>query len=241
MRRLSRLLTLAALVLPAAARAGPPFITDDPEPTDFRRWEIYGYGEGALFRHDWEGETGLDLNYGGFRDVQLTATLPYGAHQDGASRLALGDVEAGMKYRFLHQKGAGVDVAFFPKLSLPTGGARGTGRVGAQLPVWAQRDLGKWSLFGGGGYAINPGAGRRNFWFAGATATRAVSDRVTLGAELFRQAQDATDGQATTSAGLGATVAVAKRWSLLGAADAGIGRGAGAAGHRLYIALLFHT
>lgn len=239
MRRLIALAALAPiLALPAPAWAGPPFITDDPEPTDLGRWEIYGYGEGTLGRHRWEGEAGLDLNYGGFRDVQLTATLPYGAHQDGVNRLALGDVEAGFKYRFVHQEGGIADVSMFPKLSLPTGGRRGTGRVGAALPVWAQRDRGRWSLFGGGGYAINPGAGRRDFWFAGATLARQVTRRFTLGAELFRQGRDAVDARATTTAGLGATRAIAKRWSLLGAADAGLSRGAG---NRVYLALLFHT
>lgn len=235
-----RLIALAA-VIPSAAQAGPPFITDDPIPTDFRRWEIYCYGEGAVFRHSWEGEAGLDLNYGGFRDVQLTATLPFGSRQDGVSRVALGDIEAGFKYRFLIQERAGVTVAFFPKLSLPTGGARGTGRVGAQLPVWAQRDMGKWSLFGGGGYAINPGAGRRDFWFAGATLTRQVTPKLSIGGEVFHQGSDADDSRATTSAGLGATWSVAKRWSLLGAADAGLGKSAPVTGHRVYLSLLFHT
>ena len=37
-----RLITLAALALAAPASAGPPFITDDPQPTHLGRWEING-------------------------------------------------------------------------------------------------------------------------------------------------------------------------------------------------------
>ena len=35
-------LAFAALLAPAAAWAGPPFMTDDPEPTETGHWEIYG-------------------------------------------------------------------------------------------------------------------------------------------------------------------------------------------------------
>lgn len=159
-----RALTTALLLAPAPAFAGPPFVTDDPVPTDYRTWEIYGYGEGLVLRHGWEGEGGVDLNYGGFREVQLTATLPYAARADGVNRLAPGDIEVGAKYRFVRQRdgAATPDIAFFPKLSVPTGGKRGTGRVGAQLPIWAGKDWRRWSVFGGGGWALNPGAGRRN-------------------------------------------------------------------------------
>jgi hypothetical protein len=35
------------------------------------------------------------------------------------------------------------------------------------LPVWLQKDFGKWTTYGGGGYWINPGAGNKNWWFSG--------------------------------------------------------------------------
>jgi hypothetical protein len=36
------------------------------------------------------------------------------------------------------------------------------------LPVWVDKTFGKWIVDGGVGYSINPGAQRRNSWFAGA-------------------------------------------------------------------------
>ena len=69
---------LLPLLAPAVAIAGPPYLTDDPQPTDPGHWEIYNFvqstvGYGALL-----GETGLELNYWGAKGLQLTAVLPVG-------------------------------------------------------------------------------------------------------------------------------------------------------------------
>jgi hypothetical protein len=36
----------ALLLLSSPALAGPPFITDDPEPTDYLHWELYTFSQG---------------------------------------------------------------------------------------------------------------------------------------------------------------------------------------------------
>ena len=54
------------------AWAGPPYVTDDPEPTDLGKWEIYGFGDGTRFAHSTEAATGFDINYGAAKDLQLT-------------------------------------------------------------------------------------------------------------------------------------------------------------------------
>jgi hypothetical protein len=37
------LATLVIVILPAlnSSKAGPPFLTDDPEPVEYRHWEVY--------------------------------------------------------------------------------------------------------------------------------------------------------------------------------------------------------
>jgi hypothetical protein len=89
------------LILAPPAAAGPPFVTDDPEPTDLGHWEIYNFASGIGIPGGPSGEAGLDINYGGFKDAQLTATLPV-AFQPRAA-LGFGEVELAIKYRFLHQ------------------------------------------------------------------------------------------------------------------------------------------
>ena len=50
-RWLSDLVTcvaLAGLTMPAVA--GPPYLTDDPEPTDYKHFEIYAFTNGTATR-----------------------------------------------------------------------------------------------------------------------------------------------------------------------------------------------
>ena len=153
----------AALMTAPLAQAGPPFVTDDPAPTDRSRWEIYNFASGVRADGATGGQAGIDLNYGAAKDLQLTAVIPLG-YDTGAGRVGLSNVELAAKYRFLHQQAGSLvpDLAVFPRVFTPTGGTRlGTGHVQLLLPIWAGKDFGPWSVFGGGGYTINPGRGER--------------------------------------------------------------------------------
>jgi hypothetical protein len=227
--------------IPAAALAGQPFLTDDPEPTAPGHWEIYTFVDGSRDGGGLDGEAGLDLNYGGAKDLQLTAVLPLGyANPRGFSadgvRVGTGVVELAAKYKLLHQEGAGVDLAVFPRFFLPTDRRFGTGHVSLLLPVWAERDFGPWSVFGGGGYTINPGAGQRDFWQGGVTVARTVARRLSLGVELFGQTRDADDGGGFATIDFGATYALVEHWSLLASAGPTWAQG-GARGTVFYLAL----
>jgi hypothetical protein len=205
MRRSS--IAVAALLVPAAAGAGPPFLTDDPEPTEKGHWEIYAplfeaEGRGG----DFDGTLGAEFNYGAADNLQFTVGMPIAFSHDASGwRSAPGDLEVSAKYRFYHDEDAGLQIAFFPGVTLPTAGnGMGAGRVTALLPVWAQKDFGDWSVFGGGGYTINPGAGNRDYWTAGAALTRRFRERLVVGIEAERQGADTVGGSPSTSLGVGA-------------------------------------
>lgn len=209
MTRIRLALGLALLVVPAAASAGPPFLTDDPEPTEFKHWEIYAplfEAEGS--GQDFEGSFGAEINYGAAPGVQLTVGLPAAFSHDASGwRSGAGDLETSVKYRFYHDEAAGVQIAAFPGVTLPT--ARhglGAGKVTALLPVWAQKDMGPWSVFGGGGYAVNPGSGNRDYWTGGVAVTRQLGERILVGAEVNRQGPDKVGGRSSTELGLGGIV-----------------------------------
>ena len=237
-------LRLAAFLIASAAAAspavaGPPYVTDDPEPTDLGHWEIYLFGTAGGARGGWDGAAGADLNYGAFENVQLTATLPLDlSHASGgATRAGAGDIELAVKYRFLHQEAAGLDVSVFPRLMLPTAGRRfGTGRVALLLPVWAQKDFGGWSLFGGGGYTINPGPANRNYWQGGLAVTHVVSERLSLGGEATVEGPDSLGGHATFGFGVGGIVKLGGPFSLL-ASGGPVRERRGPDGWRAYAAL----
>ncbi|MFL6753645.1 MAG: transporter [Sphingomicrobium sp.] len=200
------------------AFAGPPYLTDDPEPTDTGHWEIYAFGAAEGRHSTVEGSAGLDINYGAAEGVQLTATVPlsFSHAPSGGWQSGRGDLELAVKYRFLNDEAHGFSAAVFPRAILPTASHSPGERTRFLLPLWTQLDFaGGTSLFGGGGYTINPGAGNRDYWQAGVALTHDVSKKVSLGAEITRQGSDTQAGTAQTRAGIGAIVQLSGRYALL--------------------------
>jgi hypothetical protein len=214
-------LAWAAVALAALAAtpawAGPPYLTDDPVPTDTGHWEIYAFAAAEGRRAVVDADAGFDLNYGPVKDLQLTATLPLGFTHDGADgwQSGTGDLELGVKYRFFSDEASGWSAAVFPRVILPTSSLGENGKTRLLLPLWVQKEMGATSVFGGGGYELNPGAGNRDFWLAALAVTRDFSDRVALGAEVALQGADTAGGTTQKRAGLGAIVQLGGPLALL--------------------------
>ena len=207
-----------ALMSGTPAIAGPPYITDDPAPTDPGHWEIYGFANGDGQASDVDADAGFDLNYGPVKGVQLTATLPLSFTHDSADgwRSGTGDVELAVKYRFVDDEKSGLSAAVFPRVFLPTSSLESHERTRLLLPVWIGKTFaGGTSLFGGGGYEINPGSGNRNFWQAGIALTHDVSKTVSVGGELAWQQRSENGGTSETDAGLGSIVKLSDHYALL--------------------------
>jgi hypothetical protein len=218
------------LFLASQAWAGPPYITDDPEPVDYNHWEVYGFSQGSHSRGETNGVTpSCDCNFGILPNVQLH--FQPGAAFHGVSGAATnwgpGDTEFGLKYRFIEQDKNDwtPSIAFYPLIEAPSGDARrglGEGAVRTFYPLWIQKDFGDWSTFGGGGFWINPGpGGARNFWFAGWVLQRKVTDSLALGVELFHQTPNVIGGQQSTGFNVGGVYDLSERYHLL----ASVGRG----------------
>lgn len=209
---------ILALWVPSAF-AGPPYVADDPEPTDYQHFEIYTFNLGTAARGGTNGESGLDFNYGAAPDLQLTAVVPGGFNQPYGDGLAVGmsNVELAAKYRFLHQDSFGLDVSIFPRIFLPTvTNGVSENRTSLLLPIWVEKDWnGGWSAFGGGGCTVTDGRGL-NFCQAGAVLTYPVLPKLQLGAELFYQTADAFGTPATPSIGVGVRYDLTDNYHLLG-------------------------
>lgn len=229
-----------ALCAPETASAGPPFLTDDPEPTETGHWEIYAPLMEASGRgKEFAGSAGAELNYGAAPDLQLTVGLSAAySHDRGGWRWGAGDIELSAKYRFYHDEAHGLSVAAFPGITLPTGShGMSAGKVTALLPIWAQKDVGPWSVFGGGGYAINPGAGNRNYWTGGVALTRSFGDALLIGVEADRQGADTVGGRGSMQLGCGAIVRVNKTLRLLASGGPDFADAGGKAGFHAFAAL----
>ena len=202
---------LVGLLAPAAP-AGPPFVTDDPEPVDFQHWEVY---LASITAHGPDGATGtlphVEVNYGVVPEVQLhmIAPLAFSGAEDGTRRqYGYGDTELGVKYRFVHETDSAPQIGVFPLVEVPTGDSSrglGSGQTQVYLPVWLQKTWGKWTCYGGGGYWINPGAGNRDWWFTGILLQRQVAENLAIGAEVFHQTSQQVGARPQTNANLGFT------------------------------------
>ena len=229
-----------ALIGAAPAYAGPPFLSDDPDTTPNHQYEILLFGIGARTHGNLEGDTGIDFNYGGGPNLQLTATVPISFEDPraGASSAGLGTIELAVKYRFLHQEG-GWSAAVFPRAFIPAGPGSSGQRVSLLLPVWVGRSGKDWSVFGGGGCALDSGGGAQNYCLTGLGAIHDVGDKLHLGGEVFRQGADTRGGFASTTLGLGGIYDFNDTLHVLGWLGRGVenpqqtGRGAG------YASILF--
>lgn len=222
-------LALAAL-LPAAALAGPPFRTDDPETVDYRHWEIDMFSQGTAISGATTAELpAYEINYGALPNLQLHTILPLGyqSQAGGQSGFAPGDIELGFKYRFVAPREGDwfPQVAVFPTVELPTGNQKlggGTGHAQYYLPIWLQKSFGVWTVYGGGGYWINPGLGNRDYGFSGVALWRQVNDALNLGVELFHQGSPVAGMPDTTGFNVGFTYDFSRNWHLLASAGSGL-------------------
>ena len=191
------------------ALAGPPFLTDDPEPVDYHHSEFY------VFATDDQTAGGksvalpaFEYNYGILPETQFHLVVPYAESipRGGPSASGIGDVEVGIKFRLFDETADRPQVGIFPMAELPTGAARaglGNGRTWWRLPIWAQKTLGPWVTYGGGGYVVNHAPGQRSYAFAGWLVQRDVGPKWTLGAELFDQGADVVAGRGRTILNVG--------------------------------------
>lgn len=228
-------------LLAAPAQAGPPFVTDDPEPTDYGHYEIYLFAQGSSARDGIGSAYGIDFNYGAAPDLQLTAVLPVEVETpaSGPAVAGLGNVELAAKYKFLHQEDIGWDVAFFPRVFLPSGSSEvGEKHASVLLPVWLGKDWGNWSTFGGGGCVINRGGDAQDYCLAGWVLTRRILPNLSVGAEVVHQGADTKGARASTGIGGGAIYDINENLHLLAYAGPGLQNTADTAQYSWYASLL---
>lgn len=195
------ILAISALFIAVtAAKAGPPFQTDDPEPVDFRHYEFYVFGnmDGTGAELD-TGGPAIEFNWGVVPNVQLHFVMPasaifpynnprYNGAGVGVRHFGLGDTEIGAKVRFIKETKHRPMIGTFTMIEAPTGNSNlglGVGKVWFRLPVWVQKSFGPWTTYGGAGEVLNSQDGFHNFPFGGWLLQRDIGKKLTLGGEVF--------------------------------------------------------
>ena len=160
------------------------------------------------------------MNYGVLPDTQLHLIVPMTTVGGSGTPTAtgLGDIEFGVKYRFLHETNWWPQIALFPLIELPTGEASrglGNGRTWFQLPLWLQKSWGPWTTYGGGGEVLNSAPGQRDHPYGGWLVQRDFGPHLTLGGEIFAQGQDTDNDQGFAALNFGGQYNVNEHFSLL--------------------------
>lgn len=208
MRR--RLLLTALLATPLFAHAGPPYLTDDPDPIDYQTFEIIPAftldraSDGEQF-----AEPVTDFNYGIAPDMHLNIgpgfvrTLP----DNGTSESGLGDTRVALKWRFHNETDDSPEIAIYPAIELPTGNSErglGNGQVWYQFPIWFEKNWsGGWSSYWGAGWTLNRAPGQRDYFYGGWQAQKQLSGSWNLGGELYSQGASGTGVAGWTALNLG--------------------------------------
>lgn len=203
------IVALSLLTASSLALAGPPFLTDDPEPVDYQHHELYistqqtktADGRAGTMPH-------VEYNYGIAPDLMVHVIAPYAFNSaaGGSRQKGLGDVEFGVKYRFLQETDNSPMVGIFPIIVTHTGDAnKGLGNGGTQvfLPLWLQKKWGEWQSYGGGGYWINNAPDTKNHWFLGWQLQKEISEHLTLGGEIFHNTEQVAGMGSSTGFNLG--------------------------------------
>lgn len=223
------LCTLLGFGASLAVFAGPPFLTDDPETVEPGHYELYLFSTYDRI----PGSTSLrapalEFNVGAAPNLQLHVAVPFAWSETagGPRHSGWGDVEVGLKYRFVQETETTPQIGVFPMALLPLGNAGrdlGNGQAWFVLPLWIQKSWGPWTTYGGGGWAINHAPGMRDHAFGGWLLQRAVGEHLTLGGEVFAQGADAEGGQGTILANAGGIVTLSPGLSLLFSAGRSLG------------------
>ena len=211
---------VGSLLAISLVQAGPPFVTDDPEPPPPGSWEI----NIPFMLERSPGKTEMnaplfDFNYG-LPDVQLKLEFPISiVHDDGdGTAVGAGDLLLGVKWRFLNNEELHLQLGVYPQLLVPTGDhARGLGegRTAFVLPLVAQKSWGKWTLYGNVGFLWQTAAETRNYVYAGAVLEREINERLTLGAELFGNSPKEHGSRSDVAFNLGGTWKLSEHVNLL--------------------------
>ena len=214
--------TVIFLTAALQAWAGPPFLTDDPEPVDTGHFEFYLFSTlDKSGGNDLIQGPAVEFNWGAMPNLQLhiVTTLTYSSFsRNEFSEYGLGDSEAGFKLRFAGKEPDSLQMGIFPMAEISTGDSSrglGNGLTWYKVPLWIQKRWGPWTTYGGGGYAFNAAPGARNYPFGGWLLQRDLNDWLTVGGEVFAQGQDTDSDQGFLLANIGGYLNFSPQFSLL--------------------------
>jgi hypothetical protein len=207
--------------------AGPPFLTDDPEPVEYQHWEYYISSINTWQPSLWIGTSPhMEVNYGIIHNVQVHMILPmnYEYSVNQRTSFGYGYTEFGLKYRFVQESNNTPQIGTFPIIEIPTIPNKdfNNGKAQIYFPLWVQKSWGKLTTYGGTGYWINPGTGNKNWIFSGWELQYDLTPRFTLGGELYYHSRESTDINSALAFNVGGFINFTEKFHVIFSAGLGI-------------------
>ncbi len=190
-RLLGALVLATVLVVPAAAWASHPLITDDAGTQGKGKFQLEVNGQydsdkemvGGVSVKSTGGQAGATLSYGVIENADLVLNVPYvwgKVTEDGVSTYdekGLSDVSFEAKWRFFERDG--LSFALKPGISFPTGDdekGRGTGKTGYHIFLIGSKEAAPWAFHANLGYVRNENKAdeEKNIWHASLATTYEV-------------------------------------------------------------------
>jgi hypothetical protein len=186
-----------------------PFLTDEAETVDFKKWELEF---NATLTHAKESpdekSAGFEVRFGMLPNTDIFLALGYDHISKDDEQPALhgvGDSEVGIKHRFIRETTYTPQVAIAPTIGIPTGNQTSNEKAWLELPIWIEKNWNSWSTSGGAGVVFNPAHDAKNFLFAGWKLQYDFTEDLNFGAELFYQGADSDDNRDLTLVNIGSS------------------------------------
>lgn len=210
------IVTLSLLII------STPVIADDSQTIDKDHWEFDLSSSGAKSTYGWSVLIPtLEVDYGITDSLQAHAAMPLGLNAPtvGQRGITSGSLELGLKYNFLKES---EDVwypamAIYPLVELPVGNPNmnfGTGFSQLLLPLWIEKTFGDYRIFGGGGYAINPGIKNKNYVYTSIDFRYRIIEPLEIYTEINYQSWNNNNYKPQTGIVFGGSYDINETWHI---------------------------
>lgn len=208
--------------------ADAPFFTDDPlvMKPGTTQGILYGVTEFSKIVNSTRGP-GFEFDYAVSKQFEIDTYLPILTNTNAKPNLrylfpnetGLSDLGMEFKYLFYPESKYVPALGFAPNIYFPTGNAHrglGNGRFWYYLPILAHKTFNTWNTYGEVAYVKNSAPTCKNYFFESIVLQKQISEKLTLGTELYSQGASNTFSPSYTLLNFGGYYFLSTHFSLLG-------------------------
>lgn len=177
------------------------YFISSPEPEPYKHLDADFYALGLKTDpYTFVNFPSIQLYYGMMRDLDIELLLNYAFYKPqgigSVSADGIGDTLVTSTYCMLHESKYLPQVSFIPSVVITTGNYNeglGNGKTEFFLPLSVMKTWHSWRFISNLGYTYNKAPFTRNYFYGGLRLGYGITERLTLGAELYGQGATASN------------------------------------------------